>query len=347
MDQTQLQQKIGEYFQKLPKEAQEVFSSMVWMEKLKEINLKFNLNEDQVKTLGTETTLVLLGIIEVPEYQSIIEKELGLEKVVVEKIIIDIDQNILKSIKSHLDTAFKQNANDLVEKTYGGDKKLDERFASLPKEIQVVISESNFQPTLYAIAKKYKLTIEQMGILEEVTTKILLGVIHPDSYRNELATKTSIPPADITNIVLDVNEEILKTIREALKKHWDEKDKKSVEQAEDIPLPPYAPKPVTKTVVPSNINVTNKPAYHSAQLEIDAIMPKGQSLESAEFDLEMPEEPLPPKNIMAEKLSAITTSEHTVTDYTMPKISSPTPSISQDKEKEGTPRHDPYREDFK
>jgi len=339
MDQTQLQQKIVEYFQKLPKEAQEVFSSMVWMEKLKEISLNYHLTEEQIKTLGTETTLVLLGIIEVAEYQNILKKELGLEKVVAEKIISELDQNVLGSIKTHLETAFKQNSTDLVEKTYGGDKKLDERFASLPKEIQVIINESNFQPTLYAIAKKYKLTIDQMGILEEVTTKILLGIIHPDKYQAELADKTSIPAADITNIVLDVNEEILKTIRQALKKHWDDKDKIENEK-EDIPLPPYAIPEVKKTPMAKWV----LPEVAKVEPEVYEIPKHRETIESLNLENNVPS---PDKNIFANKLNGVTASDHKTTDYTMPKMTTskidPTVDPQTDK---AAPRNDPYREIF-
>ena len=43
MNPEELKQKIAEYFAKLPKEAQDVFSSMVWMNTLNEIIAKYNL----------------------------------------------------------------------------------------------------------------------------------------------------------------------------------------------------------------------------------------------------------------------------------------------------------------
>ena len=155
MNKEELQQKIAEYYGKLPKEAQIVFSSMTWMETLKDIGVKYSLNNNQIETLGTETTLVLLGIIHIEEYQKILEKELGLEKEITEKIIIEIDENILKTIKSQLAETFESNAISLAEKA----QDFDPRFMSMPKEVEEAIAKSGWKEKLYEIAGKYKLTV--------------------------------------------------------------------------------------------------------------------------------------------------------------------------------------------
>src|SRR3989339_521303 len=80
MDPKELQEKIALYFSKLPPDAQEVFSSMKWLETLQTISLKYNLNQKQQETLSTETTLVLLGIIHLVEYEENLTIELGLDK---------------------------------------------------------------------------------------------------------------------------------------------------------------------------------------------------------------------------------------------------------------------------
>lgn len=226
MDKKQLQQKIAEYFSRLPKEAQNYFSSMSWVETLKNIELNFNLDEEQIETLGTETTLVLLGIIHMEEYKEVIESEMDLEKDVSDKLFKEIDENILILIKEKLVESFETNALDLAEEKYGGDKKLEERFNSLPKEIQEAINESNYQVNLYSIADKYRLDIEQMGVLEEITTKVMLNIIHPDKYEEELVFKIKISREDISNLVKEINEAIFKNIKEILKLFWDKNNKK-------------------------------------------------------------------------------------------------------------------------
>ncbi len=114
MDQEQLQQKIAEYYAKLPKGAQTVFSSMKWLETLESLSTKYNLNESQKSTLGTETMLVLLGIIHLVEYENVLEKELEMPKVQFDKMLIEIDESILRTIRPQLSEAFKKN-NEVIE----------------------------------------------------------------------------------------------------------------------------------------------------------------------------------------------------------------------------------------
>lgn len=115
MDQEQLKQIIAEYFVKLPKEAQDVFSSLVWLEKLKMMGDKYVLNEKQIEFLGTETTLVLLGMVHVNEYRETIAREIGLRGEFLEKLMADIDENILKTIKDQLVETYKLNLETSAE----------------------------------------------------------------------------------------------------------------------------------------------------------------------------------------------------------------------------------------
>lgn len=292
MNKEQLQQKIAEYFGKLPKEAQVVFSSMVWMETLKSISTKYELNNNQIEILGTETTLVLLSIIPIEEYQKIIETELGLTKEITEKIIIEIDETILKTIKEDLSKTFEANAISLAEKEAPIVEKVpdfDPRFMSMPKDVQEAIARSNWKENLYKITQKHKLTVEQMGILEEITIKVIKNEIHPDKYEEELASKITIAKEDISNLVNDVNEDVLKKIRESMRNQKNE---------DEIPLPPYA------------------------KIEMKVETPKTEEI-SKSFKPVEEITPLPPQNIMEEKLKSATVSDHTISDYSSPKTNDP------------------------
>lgn len=310
MNQEQLQQKIAEYFEKLPKEAQDVFSSMGWMEILKNIDTKYSLNNNQIEILGAETTLVLLGIIHVEEYKKILEKELELEKEITEKIIIEINETILKTIKEGLSKTFEANAISLAEKEAPVVEKkpeFDPRFLNMPKDVEEAIALSNWKENLYKIAQKHKLTVEQMGVLEEVTIKVIKNEIHPDKYEEELASKITIAKEDISNLVKDVNEEILKKIRESMRNQKNE---------EEIPLPPYA-----KLINNDQLIINN-------EKEIPKQVEKLEELIIPKPIEPTPETIIPPKNIMEEKLKSATVSDHTISDYSSPKT------------------HDPYREVF-
>jgi len=220
MDQTQLQQQIALSYSKLAPDMQQMFSSMSWMETLKILSIKYNLNPRQIEILATETTLVLLGLIRVEEYEDTLTKELEMQDVNLKKLLEEIDSSIFNPVKVDIKEAYNKQIESSVEEKYGDLNNLDARFTKLPKEVQSAIMESNYQNVLFSISNENKLNVEQMGILEEVTNKVLLGIIHPDKYESELQTKLPIPADKISSIVGGVNEKILLPIREILKSNW-------------------------------------------------------------------------------------------------------------------------------
>jgi hypothetical protein len=208
MDQKELQNKIAEYYSKLPLKSQEIFSSMKWLETIQNLSATYGLNDEQKETLGTETTLVLLGIIHPEEYAEILQNELGLSRSMFENIMQTINTSILNPQREELTQTFQTNAEMSIE-----EKELDERFNKLPKELQQAIIDSNYHTVLYQIAQNEKLTIEQMGILEGLTTDIMLGTTRPEKFEDSLKQKLKLPPEKIALLVNAINEKILKTIR--------------------------------------------------------------------------------------------------------------------------------------
>lgn len=153
--------------------------------------------------------------------------------------------------------------------------------------------DPDYEKHIYDIAKKYNLNTEQTSEFESDTTLVMLGQIHPDDYSKELIDDLNLPIDKINEIIQDVNEKILKPIRDLLKKNFEEDDRIESELM-NIPTPPYA---------------------------------------KTEIKVEAPKVTEAPKNIMEEKLKNQTVSDHTVSDYTTPKISAIT-----------SPSNDPYHE---
>jgi hypothetical protein len=244
MNPEQLQQKIAEYYSKLPPKVQEVFSKMEWLERLQGISLRYNLTETQIQTLGTETSLVMLGVIHPDEYEQTLMTELAVPRSIGLRIIDDINLEILEEWKVALGETYEKNAREIADKTYGEGKTADERFSSLPKEIQDAISSSNYQNSLMEIGKKNGLNIELMGKLDTVTTKMMLGTIHPEEYSLKIAESLGMPREKADVIAQEVNERILKSIRSALIAHTDS-IRKSEAPEPKVPMPPYKkPEPV-------------------------------------------------------------------------------------------------------
>ncbi len=221
MNPQELQNKIAEYFAKLPADAQVMFSGMEWMKTLENLSTKYNMTPNQVQTLGTETTLLLLGIVHPDEYANFLKADLSLSQDAQDKLMADINLGILNKWHDTLAQVYTQNTTDIANKEYGGEKKLDERFANLPREVKDAITNSDYQKELYLVASEQNLSIDQMDKLEKATNKILLGIEHPDKYEKMLETELGLPAEKAVELSNIVNERILKNIREILKSHGD------------------------------------------------------------------------------------------------------------------------------
>lgn len=347
MDQKELKNKIAYYYSKLPADAQAVFSSMKWMESLQEISRKYSLNEEQVQTLGTETTLVLLGIIDIDEYNKILEGEISISVDSKLKMIAEIDSLVLSTIKPSLNQAFTKNSNDIAEEKFGINvKKLDERFSKLPLEVQKAINESNYQSALYNIAKKHKLSISQMASLEEATTKIMLNIIHPDNYQTEVEKSLEIGKDKAIEITNEVNEGVLKNIREVLKKTWGSNEKVSI-NTDEVPTPPYKEikleKKIISVPVQTNIPKVESKIYKDAGIEVlDDSVTKTET--KKEEVVKAPTKEVEVRDILADKLAGITMSGTSVSDHSIPKINIQPETKPKAEEDSSAKKYDPYRE---
>ncbi len=93
---------------------------------------------------------------------------------------------------------------------------IQERIAQLPPYIKAALSNINWAPEILAIGKKHGLHVDDMGTLQTETVLVLVGLVHPNDFAKNLKQELHIPQDKIDAIVNDVNERILKTIRQAL-----------------------------------------------------------------------------------------------------------------------------------
>ncbi len=133
MDQQQLQQKIAEYASKLPPNAQEYFIKMDWMNVLQTIATKYQLNEQQVASLGTETTLLLLGIVHPDEYTGFLKKEINMEEEASVQMFNDINTQIIGNLRGDLESAHMANSIELAENEYGDNLETEMNIPEAPK----------------------------------------------------------------------------------------------------------------------------------------------------------------------------------------------------------------------
>lgn len=246
MDQQELQQKIAEYFVKLKPKAQEAFSGMKWLDTLRTISQKYGLNEEQIQDLGTETTLVLLGIIHLDEYEKNLITNLKLNKEKEESMMEEINTFILNPIRPELSHAFNLNVGNIADENQENTEdiensankviqKMDPRFLKLPIELQKIIKESDYQPKLYTVGKENGLTIAQIAKLEEIITNTILGEIKPEDFENALNMSLNLSSDKNKKIVGSINTEVLGEIRKELMRIYN-KENANLSHEEDIIL---------------------------------------------------------------------------------------------------------------
>jgi hypothetical protein len=89
-------------------------------------------------------------------------------------------------------------------------------YNKLPNDIQEAIKSVGFGHSVQEIGKKYKLHIDQLGELEDETTLVMLGVVHPMDFLSDIKFRLEIDDKKTNDIVHDINEQIFKPIKNSL-----------------------------------------------------------------------------------------------------------------------------------
>lgn len=363
MNPQELQQKIAEYYAKLPKDAQDIFSSMQWLETLKSLSAKHNLNAEQIEILGTETTLVLLGIIHVEEYEKIINKEIRIQRNSLDELLADINDEILKPIRSKLTETFIKNSTEFEtgdEQELLEDQPINPRLSVLPEETQQAIKNTNYQAKLFNIGRDNGLSIDKMDTLESLTIDVILNTVRPEDFVSVLGDTLQIDNTKSNEIAKEINEQILKEIRKSLIFSSEEDNAPEKTETEELL---EAKQQVEKNKFESNqvYKVENiKPKEkeiifsNSTELEIQPTeLTEGNQVRKVE---DMGKEKIaqkPIESLSAQKFSGSFKTEIKKTDYSLSndlkkfsiptndtKSSTPVPTPP----KPTTPKIDPYRE---
>ena len=323
MDKEELQKNIALYYSKLPTNLQEIFSSMKWMETLQQIATKYGLNDAQSEILGTETTLVLLGIVHPDEYYEILKDQLNLPNDSITKILAEINDSIISDIRPQIIEVFNEN-NKINQSENIETGNLDEKFKNLPESIKKIIAGSNYKTVLYDIAKEYGLNVIEIGVLENDLTDLIIGSIHPNKFEGMLKNTLKFPDEKTHELANAINEKILKRIREEMEKLPNNHTFETINQTNDNQVLSRAGIEIIPTggVVLNPTNVNKK---------VENNLPVPEKLEiSASPTMK------PTPSILAQKLSAPVQTSTVKTDHTLPNITPPSAS--------GKPAVDPYRE---
>jgi hypothetical protein len=93
---------------------------------------------------------------------------------------------------------------------------IKKQMEKLPIEVKRLFINSELSNKINDIGKKNELNEEQLGLLHTETNLVMLGLIHPDEYPNELKNKLNVSDLRAVSIINDINKDILNGIREKL-----------------------------------------------------------------------------------------------------------------------------------
>jgi hypothetical protein len=93
---------------------------------------------------------------------------------------------------------------------------LQDKFSSLPPELQDAITESGFVNKLKEISKTEKLMIDQAGSLEREVLLVLLGITPINQFEKNLKDETRLETEKLKRVISQVNEQIFSPIHQHL-----------------------------------------------------------------------------------------------------------------------------------
>ncbi len=96
-------------------------------------------------------------------------------------------------------------------------EQLEQKYNALPTSVKEAITSAKVEERVMAIGRYHKLHLDILGELADETGLVMLGLTHPRDYIRNLAERLGVSREEATAIARDVNEQIFRPIREALK----------------------------------------------------------------------------------------------------------------------------------
>lgn len=327
---------------KLSQEKQDAINSLNWVEIIEKIGIKNLFNEPEIKDLIIETGLVLAGLVNPNTYALNIENNISTSKDEAEKIVAEVFEKIFIPI------ADKMSEEPVVENPNNATKIPDSNLKLKHKTLREAVHESNYQTKLYSIGGKHNLSINQIGILDGIITKIIEGEIPSDKFETELKSKIELPDETREKLIFNLNESIFKNIREIMKSQDQQKEKGITSSKEKldtvIPIPPYVETENNQQVainkeeipVPNYKKQDEDKIYNDSGIEIMEESITNGELEITNEDKEEDNKILGDLgvDIIEEKLNKPMVSHNKISDHSLPKVTPQENSNSGDQYRE-------------
>ena len=97
------------------------------------------------------------------------------------------------------------------------DKALEEHLKNLPEEVRTTVLTFNWEQKMGDLGKKYGLRVDELNTVHFETLGTTVGLFHPGDLYENLKRNLGLDDETITNLVNDINENILGDLRRRIK----------------------------------------------------------------------------------------------------------------------------------
>ena len=129
-----------------------------------------------------------------------------------------------------------------MAKTYTKQER-DERYERLPQVLKEALFSADIAEKMFALGKKYALTMEKIGFMSEEAGLVVLGLTPPRAFTAVLAERLQIPADAAEKIALEISHEIFFPLREALKQTHQIDVGEGAVMSEELRIKKFTPTP--------------------------------------------------------------------------------------------------------
>lgn len=197
-------QKLAQYFAKLPNDYRRALGQSNWLARAEQVFNAHQLTPAEKHDALLEAALVLCGLDTRSNFAAQLATILGERGAVIAR---DIDAALFAPFSAELDKLAAEPVGTVGE----------EKFNRLPQALQDILASDNTEDKITAIGTRHRLHIDQIGALNEVVERAVLGEISTQNLTPALVSEVRIDQATAQTIASEVGQEIFAPIREALK----------------------------------------------------------------------------------------------------------------------------------
>lgn len=137
------------------------------------------------------------------------------------------------------------------------DNDIEEKFNSLPEEIQDIIYSPVTERTITEIGEKYQLHLDKVDVLIEATEDIMTGDVRANDFISHIVKTLEIPQETAEKIGQEIDQQVFEKIRDSIKSlHKEEPQEEKKTTIADIKTKEIVSSPVqTEKIDQGNYNI--------------------------------------------------------------------------------------------